>query len=151
MAAPQFSTSGPSGSPKSASKGAAQVRRSFTLAEANRALALVSRVVRDIVNTNGSVAQLQARLESAKSKDQKAVQGQLDAAVDRLQEYVDELSAIGVELKDFDTGLIDFPGRHQGRDVYLCWKLGEEKVAHWHELHTGYTGRQSVRSLVESE
>jgi hypothetical protein len=151
MAAPQFSKSGPSGSPKNASKGAEKVRRSFTLDEANRALALVSRVVRDIVNTNGCVAQLQAKLEGAKAKEAKGVQGQLDAAVDRLQEYVDELGAIGVELKDFDMGLVDFPGRHQGRDVYLCWKLGEDKVGHWHELHTGYTGRQPVRSLIESE
>jgi len=62
---------------------------------------------------------------------------------------VDELGSIGVELKDYESGLIDFPGRHQGRDIYLCWKLGEDKVTHWHELHSGYAGRQSTNTLEE--
>ena len=46
-------------------------------------------------------------------------------------------------------GLVDFIGRHQGRDVYLCWKLGEAAIAYWHELQTGFAGRQPVSSLQE--
>jgi hypothetical protein len=80
-----------------------------------------------------------------------ALQSQLDSALEQLQDYVDELGSIGVELKDYESGLIDFPGRHQGRDIYLCWKLGEEKVTHWHELHSGYAGRQSTNTLEEEE
>jgi hypothetical protein len=64
---------------------------------------------------------------------------------------VDELTSIGVELKDYQMGLVDFIGRHQGRDVYLCWKLGESKIGFWHELHTGFTGRQPVASLREGD
>lgn len=127
-------------------------RRHFTLSEANRSLPLVTRIVRDIVNTHEQCAQLQARLEEMpSSKVAVAVQEQLDAAMHRLQEYVGELGGIGVELKDFETGLIDFPGRHQGRTVCLCWKLGEERVGYWHEVHAGFAGRQPISTLEEQE
>ncbi len=69
----------------------------------------------------------------------------------KLEDFVDELSEIGCELKDYQTGLIDFVGRHEGRDVYLCWKLGEERITHWHEVDTGFAGRQSVSKLRENE
>ena len=141
MAAPQFSTSGTKPS---------KSRRRFTLQQANKALPLVTRIVRDIVNTHERATQLQAKLEESTGRES-ALQSQLDSALEQLQDYVDELGSIGVELKDYESGLIDFPGRHQGRDIYLCWKLGEEKVTHWHELHSGYAGRQSTNSLEEDE
>jgi DNA polymerase III alpha subunit len=55
------------------------------------------------------------------AREQLALQSQLDATVNRLQDVMDELSDIGCELKDYKVGLIDFVGRHKGRDVYLCW------------------------------
>jgi hypothetical protein len=142
MAAPQFST--PSAKP------APKKKNAFTLRQANKALPLVSRVVRDVVNTHERATQLQAKLESTTGgKESGAIKEQLDYSLERLQEYVDELTSIGVELKDYETGLIDFPGRHQGRDVCLCWRLGEEVVGHWHELHTGFSGRQTTETLIE--
>ena len=83
--------------------------------------------------------------------DAPAVQAQLEAAVHRLEDYVDELSEIGCDLKDYSAGLIDFIGRHQGRDVCLCWKLGEDRVGYWHELDAGFGGRQPVSTLRETE
>ena len=65
----------------------------------------------------------------------------------RLEDYVDELSEIGCELKDYQIGLIDFTGRYQGRDICLCWKLGEETITHWHELNSGFAGRKPVSLL----
>lgn len=141
MAAPQFSTSATKPS---------KSRRRFTLEGANKALPLVTRIVRDIVNTHERATQLQAKLEESTGREN-GLQSQLDSALEQLQDYVDELGSIGVELKDYESGLIDFPGRHQGRDIYLCWKLGEEKVTHWHELHSGYAGRQSTSTLEEDE
>ena len=141
MAAPQFSTSGTKPS---------KTRRRFTLQQANKALPLVTRIVRDIVNTHERATQLQAKLEESTGRET-GLQAQLDSALEQLQDYVDELGSIGVELKDYESGLIDFPGRHQGRDIYLCWKLGEEKITHWHELHSGYAGRQSTNTLEEDE
>jgi hypothetical protein len=143
MAAGHFSASQPRISHRS--------KNWFTLREANRALPLVRRVVRDIVNTHQRATQLQARIEDAGPGEAAALHVQLEAALDSLQEYVDELTSIGVELKDYQTGLIDFPGRHQHRDVYLCWRLGEEEIGYWHELHTGFSGRQPISTLEEDE
>ena len=121
----------------------------FSLEQANRSLPLVSRIVRDIVNTHERATQLQAKVEQSSAKAAKVVQAQLDRALEDLQDYVDELKTVGVELKDYDTGLIDFPGKHQGKDVYLCWRRGEEKVEHWHEVEAGFAGRKPVSSLQE--
>jgi len=111
-------------------------------------LPLVSRIVRDIVDANG-------RMHSTYLAAQRHVQaGETDAAEelqDRLQdiafergEFVEELERLGVELKDPAIGLVDFPARLGDRVVYLCWKLGEERVEHWHELQAGFSGREPI-------
>ena len=61
-----------------------------------------------------------------------------------MKDFVQELNALGVELKDYYTGLVDFPGWMNGHEVYLCWRLGEPEVAHWHELDAGFAGRQEA-------
>jgi hypothetical protein len=141
MAGPQFIT------PKSISPSRSTKR--FKLAEANRSLPLVRRVVTDIVKTHERITNLQASLESAKSKDQSPIQSQLDRQVEQLQNYVEELHEIGCDLKDYQMGLVDFLGRHRGHDVCLCWKLGEDAIAYWHEIQTGFAGRQPVSVLEE--
>ena len=62
----------------------------------------------------------------------------------RLNELIDEVHAIGCELKDWETGLIDFRTIHDGREVYLCWRLGEESIRFWHELNAGSIGRHAI-------
>ncbi len=57
---------------------------------------------------------------------------------------VDAITGDGVELKDLETGLLDFPARMGGRDVLLCWKLGEPRVAHYHGLDDGFRGRKPL-------
>jgi hypothetical protein len=142
MAGPQFIT------PKSVKPSRSAKR--FTLAEANRSLPLVRRIVSDVVKTHDQITALQTSLDAAKAKDQPTLQTQLDRAVEHLQNYVDELHEVGCDLKDYQMGLIDFIGRHQGHDVCLCWKLGEESVAYWHEIQTGFAGRQPVSILEEN-
>jgi hypothetical protein len=56
------------------------------------------------------------------------------------------LKNLGVELKDYFTGLVDFPSRLEGREVYLCWRFEEAEVCHWHELNAGFAGRQKIRA-----
>ncbi len=126
-------------------------RRRFTLTEANRSLPLVKRIVADIVQTQQNATQLHAQSELLSGREQQDAQGELQRQVVRLQEYVDELTEIGVELKDYQTGLIDFIARHQDRDIYLCWKLGEDQITYWHELQAGFAGRQPVSLLEEGE
>ena len=154
MAGPQFFAPG--------SVRPSRPKRRFSLAEANRSLPLVKRVVGDIVKTHAQAMKLQREVErqpqpaSHKQQQQQpptqaTLQSQLDACMNQLEDFVDELSEIGCELKDYQMGLIDFVGRHDGRDVYLCWKLGEERITHWHELDSGFAGRQPVSKLREDK
>jgi hypothetical protein len=142
MAGPQFIT------PKSVLPSRSTKR--FKLAEANRALPLVRRIVADIVKVHEQITSLQTALEAAKPKDQPALQSQLDRAVEHLHNYVEELHEVGCDLKDYQIGLVDFIGSHRGHDVCLCWKLGEESIAYWHEIQTGFAGRQPVSILEEN-
>src|SRR5947208_7374801 len=64
---------------------------------------------------------------------------------DRMREYLKELADLGIELKDFDTGLIDFPCWLDDREVCLCWRLGEPTIEHWHEIDAGFAGRRRDR------
>ena len=80
-----------------------------------------------------------------------AAETDLEREADRMQTYVDELHDIGCELKDFAIGLVDFIGSHEGREICLCWKLGEAKIGYWHELNAGFAGRQPISKLKEDE
>jgi hypothetical protein len=72
------------------------------------------------------------------------VQAEFERDQERIQGYVQELHNLGVELKDYVTGLIDFPCWMDNREVYLCWRLGEPEVAHWHEVEAGFQGRRKL-------
>lgn len=124
-------------------------KKYFTLELANRALPYVSRVVEDVTSVYARVIELRRGADRPGGPDTDA-EREYDKTMDRLGELVDELHAVGVELKDFELGLVDFPCLHQGRDVLLCWKRGEAHIAHWHEVDAGLSGRQPV-SLLEAE
>jgi hypothetical protein len=78
--------------------------------------------------------------------DQEAASARRDmeAAAEQISKLVEKVQEMGVELKDMDQGLVDFRTIREGREVYLCWKLGEETVSFWHELDTGFAGRQPL-------
>ncbi len=65
-------------------------------------------------------------------------------AVRSMRDAIEELQEAGCELKDPDTGLIDFLSLRDGREVYLCWRLGEDRIRFWHDLDTGFAGRQPL-------
>ena len=73
----------------------------------------------------------------------RARQGQQQAAA-AINEIVERVQKLGAEVKDIDMGLIDFHAMREGREVYLCWKLGEAHIDWWHELHSGYSTRQPL-------
>jgi hypothetical protein len=62
----------------------------------------------------------------------------------QIGELVERINEMGCELKDVDMGLIDFRTTMEGREVYLCWRLGEEHIAHWHDLDAGFGGRRPL-------
>jgi hypothetical protein len=136
----------------------------YTAEEANAALPLVRastadlvRVSRGLVERRQRVARLVAgrRLEKGDpyADELLCAQEELKRDIERAEEYVGELRELGVETKSAKEGLVDFPSERDGRLVYLCWKLGEPEVAHWHELDGGYAGRQplSVPLVASSE
>ncbi|MGH9618939.1 MAG: DUF2203 domain-containing protein [Bryobacteraceae bacterium] len=67
-----------------------------------------------------------------------------DTAVRGLAAAVEQIQDLGCQLKDADTGLIDFPTLYRGKEVYLCWKLGESSIEFWHPVEDGFRGRQRI-------
>ena len=136
----------------------------FTVEQANAALPLVRAITADLVRLSREVVERRERLtllatpRSASNKDPYAeelaqIEEELEKDGEQLQAYVEELRALGVEPKSGPEGLIDFPAMIDDRLVYLCWKLGEPEVLHWHELDSGFRGRQSLTagSVAEGE
>jgi hypothetical protein len=71
-------------------------------------------------------------------------EAEMTDAMERLAREIQKLEELGCVLKDLNIGLLDFPAVRLGTRVWLCWKLGEENVAFWHDLHEGYGGRKTV-------
>jgi hypothetical protein len=72
----------------------------------------------------------------------------IQAVIDQMQAAVERLDGWDITLRDIETGLIDFPALVNGRQVWLCWLLGEDDVAWWHELSTGLAGRRPLADLA---
>ena len=69
---------------------------------------------------------------------------EMESHLQRVQETISEIDAIGVQVKDLDTGLLDFPFRLDEDIVLLCWRMGESAIEHWHTVESGFQGRQPV-------
>ncbi len=126
----------------------------FSVDDANRALPLVKAIVGDIVRQFGLVNDLKQRLSTVQGNAGRPRATPTPRRPPRARRswnprsrssaaFIEELSKLGVELKGPD-GLCDFPSLREGREVYLCWKLGEDKVDHWHEKNAGFAGRQPL-------
>lgn len=133
--------------------------RLFTIEQANRMLPLVRRIVEDIVQDYArwreqvSVLEVVAagrRGDSPPDEAEKVEQDTQRLAAD-IERYVGELRELGVEFKGFDEGLVDFPAELDGRTVFLCWRLGEDAVEHWHEVDAGFAGRRKLTAPANSQ
>ena len=130
-------------------------RKIFTVEQANAVLPLVRSITRDLAQLSQEVIERRERLAllsggrttAAKdlySEELAQIEEELEKDSQRLHAYVEELRELGVEPKNGPEGLIDFPAMMDGRLVFLCWKLGEPEVLHWHELEAGFAGRQAL-------
>jgi hypothetical protein len=134
------------------------MQKVFTVESANRTLPLVRRIVEDLVRQYGlwqkRLTQCEvaaAGSQSAQRGEAAALQREVQALAAEIEGYVEELASLGAEAKaPLDGGLVDFPGEVDGRRVYLCWRLGEPSVQHWHEIDAGFAGRQPLRTLPAS-
>ena len=130
--------------------------RYFTLTEAERALPEVERHLRDALfhkaeyeRVHGEIGRTLdrirvsggARINPGKQSEMRA---QRDQSVRSLQEAMQHIETSGALVKDLDIGLLDFMARYQGRDVCLCWKLGESGIGFWHGAEEGFRGRKQI-------
>lgn len=136
--------------------------RVFTADEANAMLPLIRAITSDLVELSREVIDRHQRVEHLKAgrditsgdpydDELTQIEEELEKDRRRLTEYVEELRQLGVEPKSGVEGLIDFPSMHEGRLVYLCWKLGEPTVSYWHELDAGYAGRQPLANQLVTD
>ena len=72
----------------------------------------------------------------------------MQGLIDQMQAGVARIDALGITLRDIESGLIDFPALTSGRQIWLCWRLGEEEVGWWHELSTGFSDRRPLIELA---
>lgn len=130
-------------------------KKLFTVEQANSILPLVRAIATDLARLSREVIERRERVallsagrptnsRDMYSEELAQIMEELEKDGQQLQEYVEELRELGVEPKNGPEGLIDFPSLMDGRIVYLCWKLGEPEVLHWHELDAGFRGRQSL-------
>jgi hypothetical protein len=73
-----------------------------------------------------------------------AQRAELEEQLKRVRETIAEIDAIGVQVKDLESGLLDFPCRLDDEVVLLCWRLGEESISHWHKMEDGIKGRKPI-------
>jgi hypothetical protein len=131
-----------------------KVELPYTVARANRALPLVRGIVSDLVQSVARWQDAVRHVELAShdnvldNAESERWQRETQRLAGEVEACVRELMELGVEVRALDTGLVDFPGTLDGRDVFFCWMLGEAAVTHWHERDAGFSGRQ--RLPVES-
>jgi hypothetical protein len=130
--------------------------RTYTVEEANNELPRVSRIVAQIAELSALLPELedQARIAEYESKRpgaspenrerQQQARDAVAGAEMELLKAVANLNGMGIQLKGPLEGLIDFPSYRDGELVELCWKLGEDKVDHWHRIGEGYGGRKKL-------
>jgi hypothetical protein len=132
----------------------------FTLAEAERTLPLVRRVVADLIaeypRWRAAVSRFElltggARADWGETGELVAARDAVTTAATRINDYLRELEAIGCVFKGFDAGLVDFYSLRDDRPVFLCWRMGEPRITHWHELDAGFGGRQPIDRAMLTE
>lgn len=129
-------------------------RKTFTPDQANQSLVLVQRIVGDVITEYQVLLELEEMIESAEASGRRDhledARQRLVHTVDVLQTCLEELDQIGVELRDFARGIVDFPAEKDGHPISLCWLYGEERVSHWHDVGASFACRQPL-ALLNSE
>jgi len=124
----------------------------FTLEEAEKLLPALTSLIQRLHLIRDEISKLEVDIDAlelvgAKDKPSADLERQVEIynqAVTQFYEMVDEIHRLGCYLKDVDLGLIDFYAMREGKVVYLCWKLGEAHIAHWHDVGEGFGSRQPL-------
>jgi len=134
--------------------------RTFTLSEAQTILPTLESLLRSAMKAKALIEEVDGEMQSLASRifinggtlvnivAAARRKAERDKAEQRAKDAIAEIDATGVQVKDLDIGLLDFPCEVEGEVILLCWKLGEEKITHWHGTQEGFAGRKPIDERI---
>ena len=134
--------------------------RTFSLEEAQTLLPVLESLLRNAINGKKIIEEVDGEFQATAHKvflkggtllnivHLARRKAQREKAVQRVKDAVAEIDATGVQVKDLDIGLLDFPCRVDGEIILLCWKLGEATISHWHGTEEGFAGRKPIDERI---
>jgi hypothetical protein len=135
--------------------------RTFTLAEAQTLLPILESLLKTAISSKKLVEDVDGELQEIAHRvflnggtlirvvEVARRKAEREKAIQRAKDAVAEIHATGVQVKDLDIGLLDFPCKVEAEIVLLCWKLGETKITHWHSTEEGFAGRKPIDERIE--
>ncbi len=136
------------------------MERTFTLQEAQVLLPVLETLLKRALEGKKLIEQVEEEFQQVSNRiflsggaeiDVAALarrKAQKEKAAQQVRDALAEIGATGVQVKDLDVGLLDFPCVVEDRVILLCWKLGEKKIGHWHGLEEGYRGRKPIDETI---
>ncbi len=134
--------------------------RTFTLEEAQSLLPVLESLLRSCMESKRLIAEADAELQQAQARvfvnggsfvdiiHLSRRKAQREKSLQQLKDSIAEIDSAGVQVKDLDIGLLDFPCRVENETILLCWKLGERSITHWHGLEEGFRGRKPIDERI---
>ncbi len=134
--------------------------RSFTLDEAQSLLPVLESLLRTAIDGKKLIETVDAELQELAHRvflsggllvnivQVARRKAEREKTIQRVKDTLAEIDATGVQVKDLDIGLLDFPCQVEGRTVLLCWKLGEKGITHWHDTSEGFAGRKPIDEKI---
>ncbi len=135
----------------------------FTLSEAQTLLPVVEALLRRTQAAGARAGELEQEMQELSQRifmlggmhvnvaQAARRRAERERAVQEARDTLAEMEEIGVQVKDLEKGLLDFPSLMEGREVLLCWKLGEKKIEYWHTAEDGFAGRKPLEARTEKE
>ncbi len=134
--------------------------RTFSLDEAQALLPVLESLLRQAMEQKRQLEVLEAEFQAIRSRVQSLGgvrlqivplarrRAEYDKAAQLVKDAMAEIESTGAQVKDLDTGLLDFPCLVDGETILLCWKMGEEKITHWHGVDEGFAGRKPIDERI---
>lgn len=134
------------------------MNKTFTLGEAQTLLPVLEALLRKAQKSGTRAAELEVEFERLRQQiflaggthiDVASIarrRAERDKALQETQDTLTEIDEIGVQVKDLEKGLLDFPCTMDGKTILLCWKLGEKEIGYWHSIEEGFAGRRPIDS-----
>ena len=130
--------------------------RTFTIDEAQSLLPVLESLLKRAIDGKRSAEDIESDLSSLAQRiylsggmrvntaDVAKQRAEMESHLQRVRESIAEIDSIGVQVKDIESGLLDFPCRLDDQVVLLCWRMGETSIEHWHTMESGFQGRQPL-------